>query len=214
MKKSIIKVMVAVLVLLTSTVNAQIKNTKKEEIKISGNCGMCKKIIEKAGSLKNVASVEWNKETKMATLTYDAKKTNQDEILKRIANAGYDSEKFSAPDNVYNDLHGCCQYDRDLKITPEKIKNVAILEKVEKVKISGNCGMCKRTIEKSGNVPDVAKVEWNKETGVATLTFNESKTTKAEILKRIAAAGYDNELFKATEEVYSNLPGCCQYDRE
>lgn len=214
MKNSIIKVMVAMVILLTSTVNAQIKNTKTEEVKISGNCGMCKKTIEKAGSLKDVASVEWNKETKMATLTYDAKKTNQDEILKRIANAGYDSEKFAAPDNVYNDLHGCCQYDRDVKITTKKTKNIATLEKVEKVKISGNCGMCKRTIEKSGNVPDVAKVEWNKETGIAILTFNESKTTKAEILKRIAAAGYDNELFKATEEVYSNLPGCCQYDRE
>ena len=49
------------------------------------------KTIEKAGNLKNVATLDWNKDTKMATLTYDAKKTNQDEILKRIALAGYDS---------------------------------------------------------------------------------------------------------------------------
>ena len=48
----------------------------------------------------------------MATLSYDSKKTNQDEILKRIALAGYDSEKYLAPDAVYNNLHGCCQYDR------------------------------------------------------------------------------------------------------
>ena len=37
----------------------------------------------------------------MATLTYDPSKTNQDEVLKRIALAGYDKEKFLAPDDVY-----------------------------------------------------------------------------------------------------------------
>ena len=65
--------------------------------------------------MNKVASVEWNKDTKMATLTYDGNKTNQDEILKRIALAGYDSEKFLAPDDVYAKLPGCCQYDRELK---------------------------------------------------------------------------------------------------
>lgn len=76
---------------------------------------MCKATIEKAGNVNKVASVEWNKDTKMATLTYDGNKTNQDEILKRIALAGYDSEKFLAPDDVYAKLPGCCQYDRELK---------------------------------------------------------------------------------------------------
>ena len=51
----------------------------------------------------------------MATLNYDAQKTNQEEILKRIALAGYDSEKFLAPDDAYNKLAGCCQYKRVLK---------------------------------------------------------------------------------------------------
>lgn len=107
----------AILVLLSAVaVQAQIKNTKTETVKIFGNCGMCKMTIEKAGSFKNVAEVNWNKDSKIATLTYDTKKTNQDEILKRIALAGYDSEKFLAPDDVYNNLHGCCQYDREAKI--------------------------------------------------------------------------------------------------
>jgi hypothetical protein len=59
--------------------------------------------------------VDWNKDTKMATLTYDAKKTNQDEILKRIALSGYDNDKFLAPDNVYAKLPECCQYERKVK---------------------------------------------------------------------------------------------------
>jgi hypothetical protein len=95
---------------------AQVKNTKTETVKIYGNCGICETTIEKAGKLKKVVKVDWNKDTKMATIVYDAKKTNQDEILKRIALAGYDSDKFLAPDDVYSKLNGCCQYDRRAKI--------------------------------------------------------------------------------------------------
>lgn len=121
--------MVATFVLLSITINAQIKNSKTESVKIYGNCGMCETKIEKAGTIKKVALVDWNQETQMATLTYDATKTNQDEILKRIALAGYDSEKFLAPDDVYNNLHGCCQYDRVAKVTvKEEIKTVETTE--------------------------------------------------------------------------------------
>jgi hypothetical protein len=73
---------------------------------------MCKSTIEKAGNIKKVAKIDWNKDTKMATIIYDAKKTNQDEILERIALSGYDSNKFLAPDDVYAKLPGCCQYER------------------------------------------------------------------------------------------------------
>jgi copper chaperone CopZ len=102
--------------LLSNTTIAQIKNATTEQVKIYGNCGMCETKIEKAGNIKKIANVDWNHETQMATLTYDAKKTNQDEILKRIALVGYDSDKFLAPDDVYNNLHGCCQYDRVAKV--------------------------------------------------------------------------------------------------
>jgi copper chaperone CopZ len=94
---------------------AQVKNAKTETVKIYGNCGMCETTIETAGNVKKVAKVDWDKDTKMAILTYDSTKTNQDEILKRIALAGYDSDKFLAPDDVYSKLHGCCQYERVTK---------------------------------------------------------------------------------------------------
>jgi len=113
MKNSISKIGLAITMLLTITfTTAQIKNAKTETVKIYGNCGMCKTTIEKAANLKNIAAVDWNKDTKMATLKYDATKTNQDEILKRVALVGYDSDKFLAPNDVYANLHGCCQYDR------------------------------------------------------------------------------------------------------
>ena len=109
--------MVAIIVLLSfPSCGAQIKNAKTETVKIYGNCGMCEKVIEKAGNLKTIANVDWNVDTKMATITYDAKKTNQDAILKRIALTGYDSDKFLAPDNNYSSLPNCCQYDRTAKV--------------------------------------------------------------------------------------------------
>lgn len=114
--KSIPKILVALTLLLSFTAcEAQIKNTKTETVKIYGNCGMCETTIEKAGKLKNVSKVDWNKDTKMATITYDAKKINKDAILKKIALSGYDSDNFLAPDAAYNKLPGCCQYERASK---------------------------------------------------------------------------------------------------
>lgn len=94
---------------------AQIKNEKKETVKIYGNCNMCKSTIEKAGNVSKTAKVEWNKDTKMASIAYDQKTTNLDDILKRIALAGYDSDAFRAPDDAYAKLPECCQYDRPIK---------------------------------------------------------------------------------------------------
>ncbi|RVT78596.1 copper chaperone [Flavobacterium sufflavum] len=121
--KSFKKIMIAAVVLLSISVNAQIKNKKTETVKISGNCEMCKKNIEKAGNLKKVALVEWDVDSKMAKITYDSAKTNPDEILSRIAQAGYDSEKFSATEEQYKKLHTCCQYDREATGTTDTDKS-------------------------------------------------------------------------------------------
>ncbi|MGH2667170.1 DUF3347 domain-containing protein [Flavobacterium sp.] len=116
MKKSISKILVAAIALLSFTAcESQIKEAKTETVKIYGNCDMCKETIEKAGNVRKLAKVDWNTDTKIAAITYDAKQTNQDEILKRIALAGYDSDKFLAPDNVYSKLPECCQYKREAK---------------------------------------------------------------------------------------------------
>ncbi len=108
--------MLMVIALLSSIeIFSQTKKVKVETVKIFGNCDSCKSNIEKAGNQKNVAHVEWNKDSKMATLTYDSKKTNHDEILKRIALAGYDSEEYLSPDEAYAKLPECCKYERAVK---------------------------------------------------------------------------------------------------
>jgi Cation transport ATPase len=114
--KSLSKIMAVIAMVFTFTAcEAQIKNEKKETVKIYGNCNMCKSTIEKAGNVSKTAKVEWNKDTKMASIAYDQKTTNLDEILKRIALAGYDSDAFRAPDDAYAKLPECCQYDRPIK---------------------------------------------------------------------------------------------------
>ncbi len=109
--------LIAIYMLLATTqLFAKIKNAKTETVKIYGNCEMCKATIEKAGNLKKIALVDWDKESKMATITYNSKKTTQTDILKRIALAGYDSDQFLAPDDAYNGLMDCCKYERTAKI--------------------------------------------------------------------------------------------------
>lgn len=116
----------AITVLLSFTsCNAQIKNATTETVTIYGNCGMCEERIKKAGSISKIAKVDWNAGTKMATLTYDSQKTNQEEILKRIALSGHDSDKFLAPNDTYHKLPECCQYKREAKI---EVKNDIVIE--------------------------------------------------------------------------------------
>jgi hypothetical protein len=97
---------------MTTGLSAQIENTKIAIIKVSGNCGMCKKTIEKAGSVTNFAEVVWDKNTKLATITYNEKKIVLSTILKKIAKAGYNNEMYKAKDKDYNKLPACCQYER------------------------------------------------------------------------------------------------------
>jgi hypothetical protein len=91
---------------------SKIENAKTETVKVYGNCGMCEKTIEAAANEKKKVEADWNQDTKMLTVTYDQKATNLDEVLKKIAAAGYDSDKFRSTDEKYKQLHGCCQYDR------------------------------------------------------------------------------------------------------
>ena len=38
-----------------------------------------------------------------------------DELHQKCADVGHDTEKVKAKDEVYNNLHACCQYDREGK---------------------------------------------------------------------------------------------------
>ena len=85
-----------------------------EEIYVFGNCGMCKARIHKAGNeLEAVASVSWDMDTKMLSVTYDSSKTSISDIEEKMAEVGHDTKNEKSASDVYEALPGCCQYDRE-----------------------------------------------------------------------------------------------------
>ncbi|WP_138994275.1 DUF3347 domain-containing protein [Larkinella sp. C7] len=111
-----IKILIAVVLLLSSFLSpAEIKNTSTENVKISGSCALCKEGIEAAAFQKNISRASWDKDTKMALVTYDNKKTSIDAVLKKVALAGYDNQSYLAPADAYAKLADCCNYERTVK---------------------------------------------------------------------------------------------------
>ena len=114
-----VKIIIVALLVTTLGVNSyaqtnnqtKVETTKTETIKVSGNCEMCKARIEKAAKLDGVVvKAEWNKKDKTLTATFDQAKTNIEEIGKKVAASGHDTEKVKATDAVYDKLPGCCKY--------------------------------------------------------------------------------------------------------
>ena len=86
----------------------------KETFKVWGNCGMCDKTITSAvNSIDGVIKTKWNITTKMLTVKFHSEKTTVENIQKKIASVGYDTETYKADDEVYNNLHFCCKYNRN-----------------------------------------------------------------------------------------------------
>jgi len=81
--------------------------------------------------------------------------------------------------------------------------------------VRGNCGMCKKTIEKAVNkVEGVASANWDVDKKKIDVAFDDTKTDAMAIHNAIAASGYDTEKVAGNEEAYSNLPGCCKYEHD
>lgn len=92
---------------------SQLHNSKTEVFKVSGVCNKCKSTIETASNHSGVSIAVWDVDERRLTLTYDTTKTNSDKILKQIAYAGYDNERYLAPDEAYANLDECCHYARE-----------------------------------------------------------------------------------------------------
>lgn len=104
---------VSVLASCSGVAQTSSENNDTTTFKVYGNCGMCEKTIE--GSLngkKGVEDADWDKETKMITVIYDSEKITVDQIKEKIAGVGYDTDSHRAEEGTYNELPGCCQYDR------------------------------------------------------------------------------------------------------
>ena len=97
--------------LAATAVQAQTTDLMTAKFKVGGNCDMCKNRIEKAaGKVEGVSVADWDADTKMLTVQFDADKVKPRAIHKAVAAAGHDTELEQAPDKVYNKLPKCCKY--------------------------------------------------------------------------------------------------------
>jgi len=85
--------------------------------------------------------------------------------------------------------------------------------KTESFKVWGKCDMCKARIEKTVKVDGVANATWDQKTQLLTVTYDPSKTGIDALSKKLASVGHDTEKYKAPDDVYAKLPGCCHYER-
>ncbi|WP_421830397.1 DUF3347 domain-containing protein [Larkinella sp.] len=122
-----LKIGMAIMLLLASFLSqAAIKNAVTEQVKIPGACSQCKDGIEAAAFQKNASKASWDVNTKVASITYDPKKTSVDAILKKMALAGYDNQQYLAPDDAFAKLPDCCRTARAGKKEALVAKNAPV----------------------------------------------------------------------------------------
>ena len=77
----------------------------------------------------------------------------------------------------------------------------------------GNGEICKHNIEKACKINGVSDASWNADSKLLKFKIDTAVITTDVVLKSVASAGYDNELFYGNDYAYSNLPEACQYER-
>jgi len=82
-----------------------------------------------------------------------------------------------------------------------------------KFKVFGNCGMCEKRIEKAAKIEGVSMADWDVDTKILTITFDEKVVKPSKVHQAVAAVGHDTELVRADDAVYAKLHACCQYER-
>ena len=103
--------------------NFALQAQNAHQIKVAGNCGMCKGHIEKAAKQAGATSADWDKVAKVLKVTFDASKTSTDKIEDAVAAAGYDTEHKVATAEAYGKLDECCQYERMSKTAVAETAN-------------------------------------------------------------------------------------------
>jgi copper chaperone CopZ len=105
------------MLLLMVTFSAQAQEQKNKNAKftteVNGNCELCKKRIEKAAfSVSGVKSAVWDIDTHQLNLILNEEKTTLLDVKKAVAKVGHDTDDVKATDEEYDNLHGCCKYER------------------------------------------------------------------------------------------------------
>ena len=110
MKTNIIYILLfALAIFVTPSAFGQGKNVTAN-IKVYGNCGMCKERIETALDRQGIKLAKWDTKSKNLEVVYNSKKITEQKIHEIIAGVGHDTDKVKANNEVYAKLPFCCLY--------------------------------------------------------------------------------------------------------
>jgi copper chaperone CopZ len=80
-----------------------------------------------------------------------------------------------------------------------------------KVKTSAVCSQCKDRIEHGiAYEKGIRDIVLDVDSKIATIVYNPSKTTPADIRTAISKLGYDADTIPADKNAYAKLPSCCK----
>ena len=112
MKNTILGMMLLFFSFSTQAQEQKSKNAKYE-FEVNGNCEQCQKRIQKAAfSVSGVKSATWNVETHQMEVIINEEKCSLLDVKKAIAKVGHDTEEVKTTQEIYDNLHGCCKYER------------------------------------------------------------------------------------------------------
>jgi periplasmic mercuric ion binding protein len=95
----------------------------------------------------------------------------------------------------------------------QTVSTSSMQTKTATFKVWGKCDMCKARIEKAVRSDGATSADWNVKTKMLAVTYDPAKTSVDALEKKLASVGHDTEKYRAPDDVYANLPGCCHYER-
>lgn len=187
------------------------KNNKgnKDEITVQVDglgCPFCAYGLEKKmKELDGVKNFKIEMESGLTSFTYPTEKQiSLEEVRHQVTKAGYTpmSLNIKRADGTIEES----------KYEVQKVDYTA--NQTIEFNVAGNCNMCKGRIERAAmGLYGVANAKWNKKKKIVTIEYLDSEVNEKQIHEAISGAGYDTGKMAADDDMYSALPGCCQYKR-
>jgi len=207
MKNIIVMFLSIVLIGTNNPINAQTKNVDEFTVQVDGlGCPFCAYGLEKKfKELKGIKKVTIEMETGVMDFVYPADKAlSIEQVEKQVEKAGYTPVSVSinrADGTVETTVTESAVVSEEAELTTIEFY------------VAGNCGMCKARIENTAKkIEGVHEAIWDKETKQLTVTMV-AEVLQSDVEEAIAKSGHDTKTATAEQEVYDDLPGCCQYER-
>ncbi len=92
------------------------------------------------------------------------------------------------------------------------VSTVAVFAKsvTKKIEVKGECDMCKEKIEAALDIPGVSFAEWDIESKMLTVRYNDKKVTEDQIHTVMSELGYATSKMAANKEAQNKLDDCCK----